>query len=67
MGLVLSLRLRVIDLVNDVFTNVIGEKTILLTATGIDNGPNRDGIIGASRMHGKELLDGGLVHVVNGR
>ena len=66
LGLCLSLQLRVVDPVNDVFTNIVGEKTILLAATGIDNGTNEDGIVGAGRVHGKELLDGGLVHVVGG-
>ena len=67
LGLHLSLQLRVVDSVNDVFTNFIGEKTILLTAMDIDNGPNGDGIVGAGRVHGKELLHGGLVHVINRR
>ena len=64
LGLGLSLGLRVVNPVNDVFTDVIGEKTILLTTMGVDNGANRDGVVDASRMHGKELLNGGLIHVV---
>ena len=57
----------VVNPINDVFTNVIGEKMILLTATGENNGPNQDGVVGAGRVYGKELLNGGLVHVVGGR
>ena len=52
---------------NTMTANVIGEKTILLATTGIDNGANPDGVVGASRVHGKELLGGGLVHDVGGR
>ena len=66
LSLGLSLGLRVFDPVDDVFINIIGEKTILLTATSVDNGANRDRIVGAGRVHGKELLDAGLVHVVDG-
>ena len=63
LGLVLSLRLRVINLVNDVCTNIVGEKTLLLTTMGIYNGANRDGIVCAGWVQGVELLNGGLVYV----
>ena len=48
LGLSLSLQLRVFDPVDDVFANIISEKLILFVATGIDNGPNRDGVVGTS-------------------
>ena len=41
----LSLQLRVVDPVGDVFSNIFGKKTILFAVTDVDNVPNRDGIL----------------------
>ena len=67
LGLGLSLRLMIVDPVNDVFANIVGEKAILIAALSVDNGPNIYGIVGTSGVHGKQMLDCGLVHVVGGR
>ena len=62
----LNMRFGVVIPINNVFTNIADEKTIFLDIMVVYNGTNGDGFVGTGGVYGKQLLDGGLIHDVNG-